>query len=591
MDFDEKNTDELEAELYSRIHHDKPDDPETTGAVAEPLAFQQNRTVTKHSVVNNLKIVKIYKMKPSTPKNRKKAIEKCNPNPFAIASAMNTQIPKRLTPYTSYLSQVDSQPIDLPPVQVNEDSTKIEQKHDEHRPNPFNKGFNSAEEKMKRFQLMQAKKTAANQIRENIQQNEQTSTDHNIAENEIKELSAIPIPDSDSDDEVYIYPPEEPTVISIDDDDDNDTVEKQQEPIENLHDDCDHINVDYDKRLSRHDDPFGANSGIDIAHLNTIISEDSSKNLAPIAETSDNFAKPQRANRHSLKRSYDVSETDFAATDVYESESSDLPESNVSKRRKETTVLSESEGSEIETTKRSKRMRKRRASGSNRGSDCISSDDSDDDEEAYLEPEKTTRPYYLHRGEGVFNAVTKYSKRQANRRNEQSRDIPLEAIDSSDDSHANEPEQEQEETAEQNWIVTDEVGETDDVALDMSELEERTDADENVQESCADAKIIGEENESNVDKDDDNSVRSERLVIHPEMGWNSEMRAFYNDSWGGETHNCLAIRKQMPSKSKAICKVHRLASFQFFCFFIRRKLRMATRYKRPSIQLQRPEIH
>lgn len=590
MDFDEKNTDELEAELYSRIHHDKPDNSETISAIAEPLVFQHNRTVTKHSVVNNSKI---NKMKTSTPKNRRKAIEKCNPNPFAIASAMNNQIPKRLTPYTSYLSQVDSQPIDLPPVPVNEDSTEIEQQLNEHQPNPFNKGFNRAEEKMKRIQLMQAKKTVAKRIRENIQHKKQASADQNIAEIEITEKIAIP--DSDSDDEVYIYPPEEPTVISSDDDDDggnddaNVAVEKQPEPIENLHDDCDHINVDYDKRLSRHDDPFGANSGIDVAHLNTIISEDATKNLAPIDETSDNFAKPQRANRHSLKRSYDVSENDFAATDVYESESSDLPESNVSKRRKETTVLSESEGSEVETTKRSKRMRKRRASGSNRGSDCISSNDSDDDGEAYLEPEKSTRPYYLHRGEGVFNAVTKYSKRHANRRNEQSRDISLDAIDSSEDSHANEPEQEQTETAEQNWIVTDEVGETDDIALDMSNLDERTDADENVQESCTDPKIIGEENESNVDKDDDNGVRSERLVIHPEMGWNSEMRAFYNDSWGGETHNTSAIRKTMPSKSKSICTVHRLTSFRVLCSYFRRKLRMATGHKRLAIQFQRSE--
>lgn len=527
MDNDEKNA-ELEAELYARIHHEKP---ETIETVTEPPVFQYNRTVTKHSIVNNSKMQK----KTST-KNRKKVIEKCNPNPFAIASAMNNQIPKRLTPYTSYLSQVDSQPIDLPPVQLNESSTEIDQKH---RPNPFNQGFNRVEEKMKRIQLMQAKRTHADKVRENIQQKKQVAVDEN------KAASAISVPDSDSDDEVYIYPPEEPTVISSDEEEDaNVEVETEvPEKTDNLHDDCDEINVDYDKRLSRHDDPFG---GIDVNHLNSIISLNPPKDLAPVDDSSDHFAKPQRANRHSLKRSYDVSETDFAATDVYESESSDLPESNVSKSQKVATVLSESEGSEIDTTKRSKRMRKRKSSGSNRGSDCISSDDSDDDGEVYLEPEKSTRPYYLHRGEGVFNAVTKYSKRST-RRNEPRQDLSMEALDSSNDSQTNEAEEEAE-NGPNNWVVIDEVGEH-----ELEDVENCTnDADKNEDKSGNDVDRDVEKNdESNVDKDDDNSVRSKRLVIHPEMGWNNEMKAFYNQSWGGETHNALAIRKEMPSKSKS----------------------------------------
>ncbi|XP_037044596.1 uncharacterized protein LOC119080389 isoform X2 [Bradysia coprophila] len=535
MDYDEKNSDELEAELYSRIHHDKPETIDTV-AVAPPPVY--NRTVTRHSVVNNNN--KMNKKAAST-KNRKKAIERCNPNPFAFASAVNNHIPKRFTPYTSYLSQVDSQPIDLPNVQLNDNLPETVQQPDERRPNPFNKGFNRAEEKIKRFQQMEAKKAHANKVREEIRLRKEDTV--NVKQEvEIIETIAKPIsvPESDSDDEVYIYPPEEPTVISSEDEDEtNAPVEKEPDPIDNLQDDCDAINVDYDKRLSRHDDPFG---GIDVAHLNTIISANPSKNLPPVNETADHFAKPQRANRNSLKRSYDVSETDFAATDVYESESSDLPESNAPKGRKVATVLSESEGSDIDTSKRSKRMRKRRKSGSNRGSDCISSDDSDDDGEAYLEPEKTTRPYYLHRGEGVFNAVTKYSKRVTSRRNDQNRDGNLEAVESSEDSETNGVEEEQENV---NWVVTDTVGETDDIEL--NNFENLLEIDKSIDENCAN--VNGEENESNVDKDDNNGVRSERLVIHPEMGWNNEMKAFYNDSWGGETHNVMAIRKQMPRDS------------------------------------------
>lgn len=544
MDYDEKNTEELEAELYSRIHHDKPETIDTVAAVSLPPPVQ-SRTVSRHSVVNNNS--KMNKKAVSS-KNRKKAVERCNPNPFAFASAVNNHIPKRFTPYTSYLSQVDSQPIPLPNVQSNDNNeTEIVQKSDERRPNPFNKGFNRAEEKIKRVQQMEAKKARANKVREEqrLRNEDAVNIKQEVQDVEIIETITKPIsvPESDSDDEVYIYPPEQPTVISSDEEETNAPAEKEPEPIDNLPDDCDAINVDYDKRLSRHDDPFG---GIDVAHLNTLISADPSKSLPPAKESTDHFAKPQRANRHSLKRSYDVQDTDFAATDVYESESSDLPENNAPKGRKLATVLSESEGSDIDTSKRSKRMRKRRKSGSNRGSDHFSSDDSDDDGEAYLEPGKTTRPYYLHRGEGVFNAVTKYSKRVTNSRSDQqNRDVSLVAMDSSEDSQANEAEEELD-IVNGNWVVTDTVGETDDIEL--NDIGNLADVDKSIEENCATVDENDEQNESHVDKDDNNGVGSERLVIHPEMGWNREMRAFYNDSWGGETHNMMAIRKQMPSK-------------------------------------------
>lgn len=547
MDFDEKNSEELEAELYSRIHHEQPETMEAVTAPVQPPA--QSRTVTKHSIVNNNKAMR------RITKNRKKATEKCNPNPFAFASAMNNQIPKRLTPYTSYLSQVDSQPIDVPSAQKVENPTETENKQsNERRPNPFNQGFNRVEEKMKRYQQMQAKKAHANKVRQDVRQKEQSASSGGGTvqqPNETNATSAIFVNDSETDDDVYIYPSvvEEPTLISSDEEEVDATsaeVESQTQSNEILQDDDD-INVDCDKSLSHFDDPFG---GIDVAHLNTIIAAGPSNNVPSASASTDNFAKPQRTNRHSvIKRSYDVSEADFAAVDVYESESSDLPESSMSRNQKLATVLSESDCSDVDTINRSKRMRKRRKSGSNRGSDCISSDDTedDDDDHSYLEPTKTNRPYYLHRGEGVFNAVTKYSKKQTARGNDQNRAISLDPVDSSDESEANDPSVE-EENAKENWIVTDAVGETDDVAFencanDDNKIEEpNVDAvDENVNETT-------EKNESNGDKDDENSIRSRRLVIHPEMGWNSEMKAFYNDSWGGETHNANAIRKKMPRK-------------------------------------------
>lgn len=536
---------ELEEELYSRIHHGKPDAHEILSEghheniqqLKKAPIFQHNRSVRKHSIVNNSKMNK----KLST-KNRKKASEKC-PNPFAIASAIHNQIqvPKRFTPYTSYLSQVDSKPIDLPSASIISNLTKVEQNVNDHRPNPFNCGFNRAEEKMKRLQLMKGRKAQADRIRENIQdlKNVANADQMKKSDNKIDEgtnvADAIDVLDSDSDDEVYIYPPEPPTVISSDDDDDNSNVndENKAETVHNIQEDCDDINVDYETRLSRHDDPFG---GIDVAALNSIFLESPSTRAQPVDDSTDNFAKPQRSNRQSFKRSYEVSETDFPATDVYESESSDLPECNVRDNGKRmTTILSESEGSDINTTKRSKRMRKRKSSGSNRGSDCISSDDSDADDNSYVEPEKSNRTY-LFRGEGVYNAITKFPKRTINTQPKPDRDVR--AVDSSDDSLLNDEEREKD-NVKGNWNITDQVGETDNIDLDLS-IESLADADLNNEE------II----ESNVDKDDDNSVRSKRLVIHPEMGWNKEMKAFYNDSWGGETHNAMAIRREMPSKLK-----------------------------------------
>lgn len=540
MDYDETNSDdELEAELYSRIHHGQSET--SNDIVSDPHTFQQTqRTVTKHSIVNNSKM-----NKKVTTKNRKKAIRKCNLNPFAIASAMNgtKPIPKRLTPYTSYLSQVDSQPIDSPIPSV----STITNEQNNHKPNPFNQCFNRIEERMKRFQLMQTKKSRANKIRENIQQQkiaEEIEQRKNAIAEEIeqsnKEQISIPVPDSDSDDEVYIYPPEEPTVISSDDEDVTEVANKLPETNHNLHDDCDDVNVDYERRLSRRDDPFGGIAASDIVNISSMLNTDSS--ALPANNSSDHFAKPRRADRHSLKRSYEVSEHDFAATDVYESESSDLPECSVKDTsRQVTTIPSESECSEIDVTKRSKRMRKRKASGSHRGSDHIRSDDSDEPNEKDAAHENVHRPY-IFRGEGVYNATSKYSKRNdfapkqiVDAQPERNHDVAADDSSETNDSVVNDKVDEQQNNKEQDWVVTDQVGDPDDVAIvSLSDVEEHQQNDKEI--------------ESNRDEDDANGVRSKTLVIHPEMGWNNEMRAFYNDSWGGETHNALAIRNKMSSK-------------------------------------------
>lgn len=212
--------------------------------------------------------------------------------------------------------------------------------------------------------------------------------------------------------------------------------------------------------------------------------------------------------------------------------------------------LCESDGSD--TNNRSKRMRKRRKLGSNRGSDYANSDDTEDVDDIQIKKElsKTRRSH-----------------------GDQNRDISLSPIDSSDDSEVNGPTVQQQdndkESGVDDWTVTtatDEVGETNDVALEKNCANDDPNADV----------VAAAKNELNADKGNESGIPNGRLVINPEMGWNDEMKAFYNDSWGGETHNANAIRRKMPRK---LFGATFRSPFPHNCVFAsyRRWLRMAPR--------------
>lgn len=390
-------------------------------------------------------------------------------------------VPERFICHASY--SVGSQPIAVnsAPDVERPTETDTNQSHD-FRPNPYHRDIQPFHRTLEKLERIGARRKRGRKVRcEKRVQKRQNSIEAATSPS----VSAV---DSNSDDEVYVYPTvvEEPTIISSDEDTVDGDCEVQQN--DNLRGDS---HEGGNKSLSHN--RFGGNNVANIIDGPSNAVESSS-----IAST-DNFSKPPRANRQHLKRSYDESESRY-----------DLPERSLSKRRK---------------------------SGSSSGSDCMSSEDSDDDDdddETYMEPVKITRPYYLHCGEGVANAVTKYSKRKTKRQNEQNGSISLETVDSSDDSETTDSSAEEEvdeegKTEQGNLTVTDAASETDDVVL-VSEM----DADEGIVENSGSAADETNENveanESNNDKDDDNGVRSRPLAGHPEVGGNREISECRPDS-------------------------------------------------------------
>lgn len=160
------------------------------------------------------------------------------------------------------------------------------------------------------------------------------------------------------------------------------------------------------------------------------------------AATGDTALSPNDSDAVAVCQSYEVAENGFAAVDIYESESSDFPESVYEKGVAVATVAtdaakaaaaaanaSDSDASSIQlnTNNRAKRRRKRRSSTSNRGcsdnndddpgdSDSDDDDDADDgadtsaDGPAYVDILQATNTPYLQRGEAVANAKSKATR-------------------------------------------------------------------------------------------------------------------------------------------------------------------------------------
>lgn len=108
------------------------------------------------------------------------------------------------------------------------------------------------------------------------------------------------------------------------------------------------------------------------------------------------------------------------------------------------------------------------------------------------------------------------------------------------------------------WQVTDQIGETDDLALDnIFENSELSTLSDNKNETNTSNELTIQPIPSNDQHKNTLSVEGNSAVIDNtdddsnmdiKIGWNDEMKRFYDDSWGGETFSLRSIRSRMPSK-------------------------------------------
>lgn len=164
----------------------------------------------------------------------------------------------------------------------------------------------------------------------------------------------------------------------------------------------------------------GITSEIKSSEINDKVSI--SHDIAPV------FAEPasnrKRLNPFSKKKSYVVNENSFAAVDVYESESSDMPDTVYAKGKQLRQRNPSSSDSDVnlveESPPKSKRLHKRKSSGSNKGSDynpgpTTSEEDDDDDDDGHDEitasQEVRNSLPFLVRGEAL-GKVKKLDKRK-----------------------------------------------------------------------------------------------------------------------------------------------------------------------------------
>lgn len=479
MEFhDDENVDlaEIEANLYAKIHHDAPETVEQYTAAA---LLQQNqpvsRVVTKQTVVNKAGSL------PSNSQNgrywgdgkhqprTKVSSNKGRLNPFSVANQQGQQPnssppqpilpadyrPKPFTPYTSILS-IDSVVNSIPASETLPDpvpTTRITQSK-KPRKNMLNPFSRLNENKIQRNEKFTVKKERATKAKTKKR-------------SKTIETISLDTSEEDEDDDVICIPVPPPPLVCIDSTDDEGDKEKPVKQQTHCDDNAvipeDFIGQRDRSRMSQSNDVDGF-GGIDDDELSYIcdtvesairwhdsetfvtandntpekITENCSpvpvnssveieKNSTVCVDDSVVFVTPQKTPvGNTSKPTYEVSEHGFAAVDVYESESSDFPESVYAKGAPQTAPqirpinASDSDCSDIQinTHNRSKRMLKRKTSSSNKGSDYKTDDgDESDDGVPFLEILKDTSTPYLQRGEAVINAKSiKHKQKLVTRR-------------------------------------------------------------------------------------------------------------------------------------------------------------------------------
>lgn len=267
----------------------------------------------------------------------------------------------------------------------------------------------------------------------------------------------------------------------------------------------------------------------------------------------------RKSIRGEKKNSYEVSKNSFAAMDVYESESSDMPDSIYIKGRngkRKNNSNSDSDSIESVILTRAKRLRKRKISGSSREKSAITDESSSEligknDLNDLIPPNETT---HIVCGEAL-NAVNLAEpdglKSIGNFNNKNSDFDFMNKLSSilhgnlSDDNDVKDHENSIESVEARDIVesvlhcrfkkYSEKANEKIDQNKNMSEVQ-TNECQNDVNSACFEEMLTNLSNgypEFDVDVD---------------VGWNAEMKRFYNNSWGGENFSVKNIHANMPSK-------------------------------------------
>lgn len=607
---------ELESRLYSQIHHDIQDiddKPNETNNLIIPETTKSKKMTVQNPHHNQT--IGSTVILPQDLNNSENLIQSSN-NP-----------PKPFTQYTSYLSQVGCPSVDGKLRNANK-KQKLNKGNAANREkrmlNPFSR-LNVV--KQETVQKLKKKQRQADQIRQR---------------NALKgKRSVISLSSNESDDDVIILPTKPVPVYSIEssDDDNGEQQDTRASPSpSNVSDD--YIEPDERKRASNLDDALGGINDFDLDQIektikkiqNTVVCDVDAEteitsndaiqldeiqinfsNAESLNDTMNNdsdkkpvkdssvqdpiFAKPS-TSKSIPAESYEVGDHSFAAVDVYESESSDMPDTIYAKgqkRKSEPKSHSESDDVTIKVEDRLKRFRKRKTSSSNKGSDH-NDDKSDDDSDVPLSPTKglneSSSSRCIVRGDAVANAVTdtrKMSKPKLRKRKKVDSakgpsdeeflsmlstvvhseispkydgykeivvgpqpaisPIPKTTSDWIVSERTTQPVHGTTHSGDGNKlaIVENASAQVEDIQLNTVKSSDRQTAS-NLQSTVVDSSSSSKT--TNIDdKIKDKSVVSCSLGVDPEIGWNEEMKCFYNKSWGGESHDTFSLQRAMSSNA------------------------------------------
>lgn len=582
--------------MYSKIHHDESYETVNPLNTEQPTTSRHvtNSSVVNSSVGTNTSSVRYwagnkrfypqkeigYVYKPNKPVVLgKNVIQSVNP-------IQNRSKP--LAPYTSFLSQMNLKDTDdetqstspVPSTSKNsntkttsktkksdgeskKDETEKPQKQSDVNSeivknikiinskmnkniNPFNKNA-PVTLKTKKLEKLQAKKTKAAKNRKN------------------KNIPVVVLDSSadDDDDDVIEIPLPKPPLISIDSSDSESVASKSEflspnvkkkfkqkstnsrcnSPASIMSDDFimpndrSRLNESRESLNGLEDEELQINQTVDSVvtkkRLNT--SQALIQKIADVLKINKATNPIVELEKQSAKN-YEVNNS-IASADIYESESSDMPDSvyNRVKDRKTATEDKEDIG-DGKLQKKSKRMRKRKSSGSNKGSELSSSDE----DEFTIKNIVTTSSPYIMRGEAVQNAITDGGKKPKILNKRRRFDSKIESDEEfisilSSIVHPDSESDDEEDTSKENSINAR------DLVNHLKVVDELNEEDVGVEEDIQiNVEIPQKEDESIMSVDECPDVlemqceRRSPLIDQFEIGWNDEMKKFYNSSWGGE---------------------------------------------------------